>query len=422
MTGGRPTPGTVHVVGAGLAGLAAALALSRGDRTVVMHEASGHAGGRCRSFHDERLGCRIDNGNHLLLSANRAALGYLREIGAEDSLVASGKAFPFLDLVSGTRWTVRPGDGWLGRRLLAPIRQVPGAQFSDLLGLLRLALAGKSTTVLQVLGPGPLMERFWRPLTVAVLNAEPEAAAAGLLHAALRDLIADGGRGAVALTARHGLSESFVEPALAILARRGVKIGFHRRLRAIDHDARAVSALHFQAGTVEITPADSVVLAVPPGAAADLLPDMPVPMASSPIVNAHFRLEAPSRLPEGGVFLGLTGGTAQWLFLRDRIASVTVSAAETLVDRSADALVPTLWRDAAAALGMPASPPPPARVVKERQATFRQDPAGVARRPAARTGWVNLALAGDWTDTGLPATIEGAIRSGQAAAAVLQAG
>ena len=71
--------GHVHVVGAGLAGLAAALALSRAGRAVTVHEAAGQAGGRCRSYYDKTLECRIDNGNHLLLTANRAAMGYLEE-------------------------------------------------------------------------------------------------------------------------------------------------------------------------------------------------------------------------------------------------------------------------------------------------------------------------------------------------------
>jgi hypothetical protein len=140
---------------------------------------------------------------------------------------------------------------------------------------------------------------------------------------------------------------------------------------------------------------------------------------SSAIVNAHFRLDAPARLPNGEALLGLTGGTAQWVFVRGLIASVTVSAADALLDQPADMLLTTLWRDIAGVLGRPATPQPPGRIVKERRATFRQDPTGAVHRPKARTPWSNLVLAGDWTDTGLPATIEGTIRSGRTAATVL---
>jgi hypothetical protein len=97
---------------------------------------------------------------------------------------------------------------------------------------------------------------------------------------------------------------------------------------------------------------------------------------------------------------------------------VTVSAADALADEPAEALAPRLWADVAAALGQTGAPLPPWRIVKEKQATFAQTPAQLRRRPAAAGTLDNLWLAGDWTETGLPATIEGAIRSGVTAAAL----
>ncbi len=114
---------------------------------------------------------------------------------------------------------------------------------------------------------------------------------------------------------------------------------------------------------------------------------------------------------------GIIGGTAEWVFSKREVVSVTVSAADRIVDRPADELRDLLWRDLRLAFALPAAPTPPARIVKERRATFRATPAQQARRPAAATAWTNLHLAGDYVDTGLPATIEGAIRSGFAAAA-----
>ena len=131
-----------------------------------------------------------------------------------------------------------------------------------------------------------------------------------------------------------------------------------------------------------------------------------------PIVNAHFRATAPAGAP---AMVGVIGGTAEWVFAFPDRLSVTVSAADHLMAR--DDLAEALWRDVAAVHGL-AGPMPPARVVKERRATFAATPAQDARRPPARTAWANLALAGDWTATGLPATIEGALRSGEVAAAL----
>src|SRR5580692_3721640 len=98
----------VHIIGAGLAGLSAALKLSARGDDVVVHEATAFAGGRCRSYHDASLGMTIDNGNHLLLSGNRAALDYLRDIGGTDRLAGPDHAeFPFVDFTSGESWTLR---------------------------------------------------------------------------------------------------------------------------------------------------------------------------------------------------------------------------------------------------------------------------------------------------------------------------
>ena len=115
-------------------------------------------------------------------------------------------------------------------------------------------------------------------------------------------------------------------------------------------------------------------------------------------------------------FLGLIGGTAQWLFARDAVVSVTVSAADQLADRDNAAIAQILWTDVTRALDLPVAPQPQSRVINERRATIAQTPVNIAARPSAATAWSNLFLAGDWTDTGLPATIESAVLSGRTAA------
>lgn len=423
MSGTGHAAGRVHVVGAGLAGLAAALALSRAGHAVTVHEAAGHAGGRCRSYRDPVLGRQLDNGNHLLLSGNTDALGYLAEIGAAGSLTGPEAAvFPFLDLRSGLQWALRPGRTAFPWWILDRERRVPGSRPLDYLRALRLARAGAGATVSEAVGAGPLMERLWRPLTVAALNAEPEEASATLLAAALRETLARGGRHCRPLVARDGLDDSFVRPAVATLANRGVRVEPGRRLRGLELAGDRTVGLRFGDGDLALGPRDGVVLAVPADAAAALLPGLPVPEGSAAIVNAHYLVDPSAGLLGGLPFLGLLGGLAQWVFLRGAVASVTVSAADGILDETAEALLERLWPDVAAAMGQPGLPRPAGRIVKERRATFRQTPHAALRRPPARTAWRNLVLAGDWTATGLPATIEGAVRSGRAAAALLAAG
>jgi monoamine oxidase len=103
--------GTVHIVGAGLAGLAAAVRLTQSHRTVAVHEATAYAGGRCRSYHDSATDMLIDNGTHLLLSGNHAALSYVGTIGSSAGLHGPKEAeFPFIDLANGKQWTLRFGE------------------------------------------------------------------------------------------------------------------------------------------------------------------------------------------------------------------------------------------------------------------------------------------------------------------------
>ncbi len=410
--------GTVHIIGAGLAGLSAAVRLAKAGRRVVVHEAAGHAGGRCRSFHDDTIGGIIDNGNHLLLSGNTAAMAYLDEIGARGTLIVSTEpAIPFIDMASGERWTVRPNPGRLPWWIFSPARRVPGTRAVDYLAARRLGRGGAGATVADCLGgDSPLYKRFWEPFAVSVLNTAAEEGAASLLWPVIVEIFGRGGAAARPCIAREGLSASLIDPALAYLGARNTVVRFGRRLRALDGEDGRITGLDFGGGSEAVADADSVVLAVPPTAAAALLPGIETPEESRPIVNAHVRLDAPPALADGLPFLGIVGGVAHWLFLRGPVVSVTVSAATSLVDDAAEDIARLLWKDVARALERPSAPMPPWRVVKEKRATFAQTPAAAARRPGPITRYSNLFLAGDWTDTGLPATIEGAIRSGISAA------
>ena len=409
-----------HIVGAGLAGLAAAVRLAAGGRFEVrLHEAAGQAGGRCRSFRDDTLGAVIDNGNHLLLSGNRSALAYLGEIGAAHTLrIADEAAFPFVDLESGERWTIRPNQGRLPWWIFDPSRRVPGTRAFDYLAALRLAVAEPNATVKECLGRrAVLYRRFWEPLAVAVLNTAADEGAARLLWPVLVETFGQGAEASRPAIAKDGLSASFVDPAVAHLAAAGAGLALNRRLRALELADGRIAALDFAQGKIAVGSEDIVILALPPARVAELLPGAQVPRESRAIVNAHFRLAAPPAFPEEMPFLGLVGGTAHWLFRRGAIVSVTVSAADVLADVANEEVAARLWADVAQALALPRAPMPPVRIVKEKRATFAQVPAALAKRARARTQIANLLLAGDWTDTGLPATIESAVRSGHLAAA-----
>jgi squalene-associated FAD-dependent desaturase len=417
--------GTVHVFGAGLAGLSAAVRLTEQGLPVILYEASGQAGGRCRSFEDKVLGCTIDNGNHLLLSGNRSAMAYLDLIGARNGLAnPADAAFAFFHLGTGERWTVRPNTGRVPWWVLRPARRIAGTVPLDYFSGLRLARARPDQTVADVLDPTTtLFARFWEPLVLATLNTSPDRASAQLLWRALQESFARGGNHCRPMIARHGLSDALVEPALAYIQARGGEVRFNSRLRSVDvADGRIASGM---VGETPLAFADGeqVVLALPPSRLGPLLPTLDLPADDAVIVNAHFRL--PRALAAAGEprFLGLLGGKAHWAFVRDDIVSITISAADRLglADAPEDTLLADLWGEVQAAFGLGEEAYTAARLIRERRATFDQSPLGASKRPGADIGLSNLLLAGDFTDTGIPATIEGAIRSGEVAAATVAA-
>ena len=400
-----------HVVGGGLAGLSAAVALARRGVIVELSEAAQQAGGRCRSYFDRDLGLTLDNGNHLVLSGNRAVHDYVRQIGAADRLVGPDRAeFAWADLRTGERWTLRPNEGPVPWWVFSPARRVPGTRAADYLRLAPLGLGRRGRTVGETARcSGPVWDRLMEPFLLAALNTRAVDGDAGLAAAVIRETLAKGGAAYRPRVAEPTLEAAFVAPALAWLAERGATVRLGRRLRGIRFEENRVAELAFADGPVAIGADEAVVLAAPANVAGELVPDLVVPTEHRAIVNGHFAVPAPVDAPP---ILGVVGGTVEWIFrLPDRI-SVTISGADRLVDQPREALAALMWRDISAALAMPDAPLPPWQVVKEKRATFAATPAQDRLRPGAATRWRNLHLAGDWTDTGLPATIEGSLRSG----------
>ncbi|WP_422368285.1 hydroxysqualene dehydroxylase HpnE [Pelagibius sp.] len=428
MTGTTSRP-RVHIVGAGLAGLSAAVRLAERGHPVTVYEAAANAGGRCRSFHDAKLDRLIDNGNHLMMTANTAVLDYLALIDAGPVLTEPARAsYPFLDLTSSRTWHLRPSRGRFPWWIFDPKQRIPGTGTLDYLKGLRLGFAGKNDRVTDCLDrENPLWRTFWEPLVVAALNTPPEEASAYLLRRVLTETFAKGEAACRPLVAREGLGPALVDPALRFLQHRGAGLRLGQRLRRLDLTDGRVAALDLAQETIALGHNDRVILALPPQAIQTLLPGVDVPLESHAIVNAHIRLNQAPAWPFGNAdealpevpFLGLVGGTADWLFLRGDVVSLTVSAASRLAESPNDAIAARLWADTAKALRLDPAEQPPIRVINEKRATFAQTPAALRRRPGPQSAWGNLLLAGDWTDTGLPATIESAIRSGEAAAKAL---
>ena len=404
----------MRIIGAGMAGLSAAVELARRGIAAEVIDGAAHAGGRCRSYYDPQLGRTIDNGNHLVLSGNRAVAEYLATIGASDRLSGPLHAdFAFVDRATGARWSVRVNDGPVPWWIFRDGRRVPGTRMWDYLRLAGLLSGKPGQTVGERIAPhGAVWDKLLEPVLLAALNTAAADGSAALAAAVIRQSLGKGGRASRPRIAEPTLAAAFVDPAIDWLAKHGTALTLGRRLRALRFDGDRVAALDFGARDEPVAADETIILAVPPWVAAALVPGLTVPDDFRAIVNAHFAFAPP---PGTAPMIGVLGGAAEWIFAFPDRLSVTVSAADHLVDTDRADLAARFWADIANIHNLPVNLPP-WQIVKEKRATFAATPAQDAKRPPAATRFRNLFLAGDWTQTGLPATIEGAIRSGESAA------
>lgn len=435
----------VVVVGGGVAGLAAATRLAEAGREVLLLESTAAAGGRARSFVDRTTGDAIDNGQHALMGCYDEFLAFLARIGTRSALWESELAIPLCDPAladpSARTAEVRaprlPAPLHFGAALLRYRHLTVGERLSALWAgdrlVRRYAKASTPdvtvTAALDSLGQSARARRaLWDPVVWATLNAAPEHASARLLAAVVGRALLASREGSRFLLPAIPLSELTVEPARKFLESRGGSL----RTRA------AAEGLRIEGGRVtgvatggDVVDAASVVLAVPPAALRRLgvpgiVPDAALERAT-PIVSVTLWLD---RDPGGPPFLGLLGCETQWLFQVDRIhggrrdgtaghrVACVRSGAEAWNDVPRAEIAETVIREVKRVL--PGAADAVVRhhlVVTEHAATLSPEPALQGLRPGVRTGLEGAYLAGDWTDTGLPATLEGAALSGHRAAA-----
>jgi zeta-carotene desaturase len=443
----------VIVVGGGFAGLSAASALAARGARVLVVDARPQLGGRATAFRDRHTGELVDNGQHVLFGCYRETLAFLKLVGAGDRV----RAQESLELVCYDAQRRRsvlscpPLPAPL--HLLAGVLKWEPIPLKDRLNALRLGLpiraARRQLQTSQTISVEPqgltvqqwlerhrqgamLQEWLWHPLAVAALNQQPGDAAAEPFVRILADMFAPDPAAAAVVLPLRPLHEMYAEPARDFIAGRAGEVRTSALARVQVSGGR-VSAVEVRG---ERFTAGAVIAAVPwfglrglfgASPASELQPVLNAAdgMAAMPIVTVNLWYDRPV-LQE--VFAGLPGRTMQWVFDK-RMAfgesvshlSLVSSGATDIVAKTNEELSALAAREVEASL--PAARgqwPVRATVVREKQATFSLAP-GQPRRPGTLTDIANLFLAGDWTDTGLPATIEGAVVSGnRAAAAVLE--
>jgi hydroxysqualene dehydroxylase len=445
----------IVVIGGGLAGITAALQLADAGRHVTLLEAKPRLGGLTASFRRDDI--EVDTGQHVFMRCCTAYRGYLNRLGVEHQTTLQ----PRLDVpvLLGDRLGQRArlrrtktklpaplhlGPALLGYKALPPAQRITAALAALALGRLDQrspAVDGRSFgDWLKAHRQGPVAtDALWELLTVATLNAPADGASLSLAAKVVRSGLLEKADAADLGWADVPLQELHGDASARALAAAGADVRTNVKVRSITRtDAGYELAIAAGAGRTEesVLTVDAVVLAVPPPAAAALLPAgaHPAPaslaeLGASPIVNIHMIFD---RKVIEGPFLAVTGSPIQWIFDRTgasglaksglapagaQYVALSQSAAEPWIDRPAHELgeefVAEMRRILPAAQ---AAELVEVFVTRERTATFRQAPGSLALRPKPATGLPGFALAGAWTDTGWPATMEGAVRSGLAAA------
>lgn len=441
----------VAVIGGGFAGLSAGVALAAQGLDVTIVEARPHLGGRARSFHDDASGAVVDNGQHAMMGCYTETLRFLGRIAADRKLVRQRNLR--VQMADPTRGMATiacppiPGPlhmlaAVLGYRLLSRREQLQALRGGSRLLMLRRRrdprlAAWTVAEMLAALGQSPnACASFWHPVAIATLNETPERAAAAPFAEVLARAFFSSRADSQFVLPAVGLSELYTDDARRFVEDRGGRVTTHAVVRGMRIDGDRVAGLQLRDGTDVAT--DACVVAVPPRALAPLLPsgacpsldDAGDPFGTSPIVSAHLWFDRPVLPYE---FLGLIGLPTHWLFNRTALTgergrdgaecvSAVISADRDVAAWDTDRIAAQVTADVRAVL-------PAARsatclravVVKEKQATIANTPAAEARRPGAATKIPNLFLAGDWTNTGLPPTIESAVLSGHRAADLVAA-
>ena len=426
----------VVIVGGGVSGLAAAVALgSRGIPPLVL-EQKPSAGGRAYSFQDTQTGEIIDNGQHVLIAGYRNTMWFLNTIGTIGLLsIQPHPLLRFHHPQRGFRKFSIP-------KLPSPLNFVAAAlstglvRFRDRQRLLRAGRAFirndldviRTLNVRQWLVANGQSEEcrrsLWEPLAVAIMNELPERASAMSFVRALRDSFLGGWRSACIAIPKVGLSSLYVDQARRFIAQKGGAVMCNADVQTVLFSESAATGVRLRDGS-EIH-ADALILSVPPNRISMLIsPEQQERLSLgavnafgfSPIVSTHLWFEQSfMQLP----FLGLIGRRTQWVFdKRGRGTeqrsgghiSAIISAAHETVSLSNEEIIRNTIEDLRSVYGKQVPEPYHAVVIREKRATVSITPSVEIHRPTQKTAFSNFFLAGDWTQTGHPATIEGAISS-----------
>lgn len=424
---------TVTIIGGGLAGLSAAVFLAEKGFKINLFEASPKLGGRVYSFFDKTSGLKLDNGQHILASWYKNTFDFLKITGSFDKLKFQKQLEVIFADNTGRKFRLKASKLPPPLHLAGGIMKYDALGLNDKLAVVRLVnfikknkipeaeLKENNTNILFELSrqTDKAINYFWKPFIIAVFNAEPQNTSAFMFA----DMIRTGflKKGGSELVLPDGfLSDIFIEPAGKYLDSRNAGVKVNNGIKELKLQDNRVNSIIAEDNS-EIK-SDFYICALPFFNIKKLFNSnvtaiQNFELKSSPIVNIHLKFdkEIDSLFKQG--FAGLLGTNSQWVFkvTKDQVC-IVISSAGQIAEKNPEEITETAKTELISCLpelrsfNITAS-----RVIKEMRATFVPDSNSLNNRPGTKTNLKNLFLAGDWTDTGLPATIEGAVKSGKTA-------
>ena len=342
---------SIHIIGTGLAGLSCAIyLLKKKDTKIILYEASSLFGGRCRSYNEKDFKCLLDNGNHLIIKAYKNTFNYLKKINALNELIANKKTFyPFVDIRNSEEWDVKPCTFILPWWILFSSCRPSNISILDFVKSFKIFFANKNQTVSDLLKKESLIyERFWKPFTIAVLNTHPNEASARLLWKVIIKTLFFSNNPLKPFVVKKSLNHSLIKPAVNKILEQGGNIRNNTRLKKIIFKNNFADEMIFKKNRIKIGKEDVVVLAVTPNVASKILPNLKTPKKTNCILNIHYKLNKKNKeinLPQGSFFVGIIGGTVNWIFKKNDILSITISAANYLNNINNDKISKIVWED-----------------------------------------------------------------------------
>jgi len=415
------------VIGGGLAGLTSAAYLSDNKVNVEIIEASPKPGGRAYSFKDNDTGTIIDNGQHIMMGCYKDTLKFFNLIGAGNNLILQDRISVSFVKENFNIFPLKASGLPYPVNLLSALLNYKAISISDRLKFLRFFL--KLPFVLEkdlknlsvhdwLVNENQnenIIKAFWEILAVGALNTNIKDASAATFAIILKEMFLKGNKAASIIIPKYGLSETYCESAVRFIKQRNGKINLGEQVKSIKYSNNTIYEIETNAG--KITDFDVLISAIPPYAFNKIFYGLTtgssINFEYSPIISIHIWLKDN---PLKELFYGLINSPVHWIFNHKDHITLVISDAAWLLNMPNEELFKTAARELRKYVLIQEEKITSFKIIKEKRATFIPSKEILMNRPGQITSYDNFFIAGDWVNTGLPSTIESAVKSGRIAA------